>query len=215
MNDEPKTWFYYLHTNGDLIGKNPFVVNPEYFDSPFVKKYWRIDLTNRADLYRLLLEALALGARIDRAEELARQWGCDFDDTIEMFKHQKNPSELMINGLNIFIEQILEMKVEEFWKKAKERWKMKKPICVKCETEFRMKTAGVVVKEMFQNNEQIYKIWYADLWDCPSCHSEIIFGFSEQPAVIHHEKERMEEVLKEIAPKEDEGLVFLNKEYRG
>jgi len=36
--------YYYLHTNGQIIWK-PAVVkeyDPEYFESPFVVKYWRV-----------------------------------------------------------------------------------------------------------------------------------------------------------------------------
>ena len=35
-------WYYYLHTNGSIIGKNPAVVNKGYFDSPFVTKVWYV-----------------------------------------------------------------------------------------------------------------------------------------------------------------------------
>ena len=41
-----KPMYYYLHTNGELIGKNPFVVDKAgadvYFDSPFVANYWYV-----------------------------------------------------------------------------------------------------------------------------------------------------------------------------
>ena len=38
-------WYYYLHTNGDVIGKNPFVVeaDSQYFNSPFVVKFWFVN----------------------------------------------------------------------------------------------------------------------------------------------------------------------------
>lgn len=39
-----KRKYFYLHTNGELIEKNAFVVESEgvqsYFNSPFVVKYW-------------------------------------------------------------------------------------------------------------------------------------------------------------------------------
>lgn len=94
---------------------------------------------------------------------------------------------------------------------------MKKPICVKCQVEFRMDVAGVIVKEMFQQNTEIYKIWRADLWKCPSCGDTIIFGFAEKPDATHHEKERIQAVLDEIekGDLEVEGKVFYNKEYFG
>ena len=41
-----KEGYYYLHTNGNVIYKSMVVVNKytevEYFDSPFVVKYWHI-----------------------------------------------------------------------------------------------------------------------------------------------------------------------------
>ena len=109
--NEPKTWYYYLHKNGDLIGKNPVVVDsdPEYFDSPFVKKVWKINLSDRADAWGLILEALALGARIDRVKELAAKWTCDLKDLIELFKHVSRLTELMKKGIDVYIEKILEI----------------------------------------------------------------------------------------------------------
>ena len=66
-------WYYYLHTNGDLIGKNPAVVDgdPEYFDSSFVRRVWCIDTESRLDAWRVLIEALGredivLSKRADR-----------------------------------------------------------------------------------------------------------------------------------------------------
>lgn len=44
--DEAKKGYYYLHTNGELIFKVAYVVDnlgaTDYFDSPFVRRYWRI-----------------------------------------------------------------------------------------------------------------------------------------------------------------------------
>jgi len=68
-----KIWYYYLHTNGDLIGKNPIVVesDSEYFNSPFVKHVWRLDLTDRMSLISFLIEAKQLGASSDRLKDIA------------------------------------------------------------------------------------------------------------------------------------------------
>lgn len=51
--------YYYLHTNGDLIWKPAIVVDsdPGYFDSPFVKKVWRIDTEDRQTSVEILSEA--------------------------------------------------------------------------------------------------------------------------------------------------------------
>jgi len=101
-------WYYYLHTNGELIGKNPVAVesDSEYFNSPFVKEFWKIDTTKREDAWRLLLEALALGASIEKVKELADKWKCNFEDSIEMLKRMK-PTSLMKDGWYIFLKEIL------------------------------------------------------------------------------------------------------------
>lgn len=109
-------WYYYLHTNGDLIGKNPFVVDSDvgYFDSDFVKRTWKIETGDRESCWTLLLEALALGACIDRVKELADKWNCDKADSIEMLKRMKS-NELKREGMTIFIKEILDMDVDEYW----------------------------------------------------------------------------------------------------
>ena len=115
--------YYYLHINGDLISKPPIVVDtdPQYFDSPFVKKVWKIDLTDRADAWQFILEALALGCNVERAKGLAMKWGLVYKDSLELLKRSK-PTELMKKGLPIFIKAILNMKEEEYWAKIKEDW---------------------------------------------------------------------------------------------
>ena len=110
-------WFYYLHTNGDLIGKNPTVVDGDasYFDSPFVKKYWEIETDERATLWTLILESLALGARVERIKELARKNKCDKADSIKMLIRIK-PNGPMRKGITIFIKEILGEDVDQYWK---------------------------------------------------------------------------------------------------
>ena len=45
MKPEIRTGYYYLHINGQLIYKPAAVVetDPNYFDSMFVRKWWKID----------------------------------------------------------------------------------------------------------------------------------------------------------------------------
>ena len=74
-----ENWFYYLHTNGELIGKR---FRPES-DSPFVRRVWSLDLADRGAGFILLIEAAALGARMNRVLELAKKWGMDGDDGFE------------------------------------------------------------------------------------------------------------------------------------
>lgn len=80
----PKTdGYYYLHTNGDLIYKPASVMDsdPSYFDSSFVKKVWALDLSDRGDAYSMLLEAEAMGARVERIHELKAKWKITEEDT--------------------------------------------------------------------------------------------------------------------------------------
>lgn len=75
--------YYYLHTNGDLIYKTTLAVDsdPNYFDSPFVRKSWPINLSERATAYTLLLDAEAMGARASRIKELKAKWNITEEDT--------------------------------------------------------------------------------------------------------------------------------------
>src|SRR5512146_3245055 len=72
----PEPWFYYLHTNGDLIAKK---FRPED-DSDFVRKVWVMRPDERESGYVILVEAACLGAKMSRVLELAKQWGMDGDD---------------------------------------------------------------------------------------------------------------------------------------
>ena len=110
-------WYYYLHTNGDLIGKNPFVVDSDtgYFDSDFVKRVWKTDTKKRKTLWIMMLEALAMGARVGRIREIAEKNDCDKADSIEMLKRMK-PNNLMRKGMTIFVQEILNEDIGEYWK---------------------------------------------------------------------------------------------------
>jgi len=50
--------YYYLHINGSLIPRNPFVVDsdPLYFESDFVRKFWRI---NNKEEYDIMMKECA------------------------------------------------------------------------------------------------------------------------------------------------------------
>ena len=118
-------WYYYLHENGNLLGKNPVVVDDEvlgdasYFDSPFVKNVWLIHTEDRESLWRMLLEALAMGAKVGRVAEIAMQNGCNFRDSLEMLKRlQVAQNDLFRKGMKIFIEKVLEMSEKEYWDKV-------------------------------------------------------------------------------------------------
>ena len=57
---------------------------------------------------------------------------------------------------------------------------MPKLVCPKCECEFRPKLNGVGVIETMNFGVDPYKLWRADLWECPGCSMEVVAGFSGQ-----------------------------------
>lgn len=117
--------YYYLHTNGNLIFKPAIVVDdPEYFDSPFVKKVWRVDVKDRLCSWKIVLEGLSMGCSIPRARELAGKWKLTFKDSIELLKRtpRHEVTKAMTEGMKIFIPEILGMEVEHFWALTKEDW---------------------------------------------------------------------------------------------
>lgn len=65
-------------------------------------------------------------------------------------------------------------------------------VCVKCEKEMRRLKNGVIVEEHMDDG-QPYKIWEADLWECPKCHHQCIFGFADRPVAQHFDAKYAEE----------------------
>lgn len=119
-------WVYYLHTNGELIGKNPIVMeDPQYFDSDFVKKLWVIETDNRQDAWWTVLEAIALGANEKRIKELILKWGLTKEDSFELLKRITRPTELMKIGHMIFVKDYLNMNEEDYWSELKSHLKLK------------------------------------------------------------------------------------------
>ena len=75
---------------------------------------------------------------------------------------------------------------------------MPKPACVKCQRFFRPKRNGQRVVESMPigdappgteapNMWEPYKLWVADLWECPGCGFELICGYG-----AYHMAERYE-----------------------
>ena len=76
---------------------------------------------------------------------------------------------------------------------------MPKPVCVKCQRFFRHKHNGVEVLEQRPTKTGAepgrrsmgywthYKLWQADLMECPDCGAEIIVGFGRAPIAEYHE----------------------------
>ena len=110
-------WCYYLHTNGDIIGKNPFSYHDIQGD--FVVRIWMIDTDNREDGWRLVLQALASGCNISRAKELIDKWGLTYEDSKQMLVALKDElcPELK-KGLTIFTKEFLNMDIEDYFDKV-------------------------------------------------------------------------------------------------
>lgn len=80
---------------------------------------------------------------------------------------------------------------------------MTKPVCVKCACFYRCKQNSFILIESMPTGiadarENIrghrrpdawtpYKLWRADLWECPDCGHEIVVGFARQPWSEHFE----------------------------
>jgi len=76
-------------------------------------------------------------------------------------------------------------------------------VCAKCNiryepkrnrsaTEMRPKKNGVYVIEMADFGP--YKVWHADLWECPKCGHLTIAGFGTEPMAEHYD-EKFQKVL--------------------
>lgn len=55
-----------------------------------------------------------------------------------------------------------------------------KAVCAKCRCEMRPKKNDYCVEEM-ADTAFPYRVWFADLWSCPSCKSEVVIGFANNP----------------------------------
>lgn len=105
--------WYYLHANGDLIHKNAW---PGEDNSPFVKEIWRCEPSDRANCWGIVLESLALGARVSRVKELAAKWGCDARDFAEFLIRTLNPTPRMREGADIFLREVVGLAdPETYW----------------------------------------------------------------------------------------------------
>jgi hypothetical protein len=82
-------------------------------DSDFVKKYWLIDISDRESAWTLLLEALSLGALVDRIRSLAIWWNCDGKDLTQYLRNV-TPSPERIKQVYLYLEKILEVNPDEY-----------------------------------------------------------------------------------------------------
>lgn len=109
--------YYYLHAETkDLIYKPETVVQHDksYFNSPFVEKVWMVETSYRADAWGMILEALALGASIDKVKNLADRWHMDLEDAVTAITRIE-PTPARKKGMDIFLREILNVNPQEFW----------------------------------------------------------------------------------------------------
>lgn len=64
-----------------------------------------------------------------------------------------------------------------------------KPICAKCQLEFKVVQQGIAAVPMFMNPPKPYQIYAADLLECPLCHFQIAGQFANLPLAEHYQDE--------------------------
>jgi predicted RNA-binding Zn-ribbon protein involved in translation (DUF1610 family) len=62
------------------------------------------------------------------------------------------------------------------------------PTCVSCEEFLRPRKNEVYVLETM-DDDRPYRIWCADLWECPGCGVQIIKGYGQQPIAEHYQED--------------------------
>ena len=70
-----------------------------------------------------------------------------------------------------------------------------KMICTQHGREYKNIRSGVLVKELYQKNKEVYRIWAADYLACPVCGDGIIARFADKPIAEHWDKDKMAEAL--------------------
>lgn len=64
---------------------------------------------------------------------------------------------------------------------------MRRPICVKCQTEFRVSRNGIAVIDMAWQPPKPCAVWHADLFECPICKTQIVSGFAQKSLAEYFE----------------------------
>ena len=86
-------------------------------------------------------------------------------------------------------------------------------ICTDCGRDFKNMRSGVLVKELFQKNKEVYRIWAADYLACPECGDDVVARFADNPIAEHWDKEKMAETLLQCEKKKLGFDLFEWKEY--
>ena len=69
--------------------------------------------------------------------------------------------------------------------------------CVTCSKFYRVKKQGVAVEEGMPRGGRDgepetwhpYKLWMADLCECPGCGAQVVMGFGARPIAEHYQRE--------------------------
>jgi len=57
--------------------------------------------------------------------------------------------------------------------------------CVPCQTYLHPRQNSIIVLETMEDHRP-YKIWQADLWECPDCQHQVILGYGVHPVSEHY-----------------------------
>ena len=99
------TGWYYLHTNGDLIYKR-MEARPEEEPGGFVRKVWPMDPSNRLHAWRIAVEGLHLGARVERVKELMERWFLTVSDLPAYMSRERPITPERADGLRKMVEGV-------------------------------------------------------------------------------------------------------------
>lgn len=69
------------------------------------------------------------------------------------------------------------------------------PLCVKCQTHFRVAKTGIIVVVMFGDPPRPYELWCADMLQCPGCGAQIVSQYASAPFAVHSEYNFQEHLL--------------------
>ena len=61
--------------------------------------------------------------------------------------------------------------------------------CVPCKTYLRPRKNDIYVLQTMDDIGTPYKIWNADLWECPTCGTQVILGYGVNHISEHYEPE--------------------------
>lgn len=69
------------------------------------------------------------------------------------------------------------------------------PLCIKCQTHFRVIKTGIVVVVMFGDPPQPQELWSADILQCPGCGAQIVSQYASAPFAVHRDSDFQKEIL--------------------